>query len=100
MQKNEDIRDAVEELESVSQDAQTRIRAELRLKAIRDEKAERAFAIEKGLEEGRQKGLKEGIKEGIRETVIKMLKLNMDVLTIKQISGFSEQEIMEIKEQK
>jgi len=100
MQKNEDIRYAVEELESVSEDAQTRIRAELRLKAIRDEKAERAFAIEKGLEEGRQKGLKEGIKEGIRETVIKMLKLNMDVLTIKQISGFSEQEIMEIKEQK
>jgi len=67
MQKNEDIRDAVEELESVSQDAQTRIRAELRLKAIRDEKAERAFAIEKGLEEGRQRGLEEGRAQGIAE---------------------------------
>ena len=67
MNENEGIKEAKNKLEGLSGDERLQRLEELRLKAIMDEKAERRFAIKKGLEEGRKKGLEEGRMEGRKE---------------------------------
>lgn len=75
MEKNEKIKEAVEELTGMSKDEELRRLAELREKGRRDEYAARQYAIkqglaegiERGLKEGREKGKIEGIKEGMKE---------------------------------
>ena len=67
MSKNKNIKKALDELEQVSGDEKIRRIAELREKAIRDEKAARAYAIEKGLQEGLQEGLQQGLQQGLQE---------------------------------
>ena len=67
MNENEGIKEAKNKLEGLSGDERLQRLEELRLKAIMDEKAERRFAIKKGLEEGLKKGLEEGREKGIKE---------------------------------
>ena len=62
MNENEGIKEAKNKLEGLSGDERLQRLEELRLKAIMDEKAERRFAIKKGLEEGLKKGLEEGLR--------------------------------------
>ena len=54
-----------------------------------------------GLKDGRVLGLKEGLKEGIKEGIIKiakrLLKLNYDTNSIKEITGLKEEEIEKLK---
>ena len=69
MEKNEKIKEAVEELTGMSKDEELRILAELRIKGRRDEYARRQYAIKQGLQEGRERGLEEGRKEGIKEGI-------------------------------
>ena len=65
MNENEGIKEAKNKLEGLSGDERLQRLEELRLKAIMDEKAERRFAIKKGLEEGLKKGLEEGLEYNI-----------------------------------
>ena len=107
---------ALDELEQVSGDEKIRRIAELREKAIRDEKASMAYAINKGLQQGLQQGIQQGIQQGLQqglkkgreqgkeerdiEIVKNMLKESIDKDVISNVTGLTEEEIDDISEQK
>lgn len=101
MDKNENIKNARNELKQVSGDYELRRIAELKEKYIRDEAAALEFALEKGHKEGVERGIKQGIEQGIErgieqttEKIAKrMLESNMDKKVISQITGLSIEEI-------
>ncbi|MEE0791324.1 MAG: ATPase, partial [Clostridia bacterium] len=110
--ENENLKEAVKKLDNLSEDEKMQRIADLRQKAIMDEKA----IYEKGLEIGIEKGMKEGMKEGIQrgiekgiekgimegsqkekiEIAKKMLELKIDKETIAKATGLTEQEIEKI----
>ncbi len=98
---NEYVKKAEEELEYLNGDEEERRLAELREKAIRDEAAAMDGAFTRGEEQGRRKGIsegrKEGIKEGIKEeklqTAKKLLKKNMTIEQIIEITELTKEEI-------
>lgn len=67
MEKNEDVKEAVIEVRKLSQDEQLQREAELREKAIMDEKAIYQAGLDNGKEEGRAEGRAEGHEEGRAE---------------------------------
>ena len=121
MNKNEDIKDAIITVHEMSEDEKIRKLAELREKAIMDEKAIRKagyrrgmekgledgkkIGIEQGIEQGMERGIKQGIKEGIKqgiekgerkqkEEIAKKLKaMKISLNQIKEATGLSEDEI-------
>jgi len=117
---NKDIRKAIRELEQVSGDEKIQRIAELREKAIRDEKAALAYALdngykegfEKGVEDGIEKGIEKGIEQGIEkgiqegkedkliEIVKSMIEKNLEKDVIKEVTGITEEEFNRIKELK
>ena len=122
MKENEELKEAVEKLEAISEDENMRRVAELREKAIRDEiwfkESGRKMGIkegrEEGLKQGRKKGIQEGIQEGIKqgleqgkeqgleegkkmkniENAKKMLEKKIPIETIMEITGLTKEEIM------
>lgn len=85
MENNKGIKEAVEELEKMNDDDTLRRIAELREKAIRDDKAAMDFAIEKGMQKGIEKGIEKVAKEMLKahmdiEQIIKVTKLNRETL--------------------
>lgn len=116
MEKNNSMKNAKEKLNVMSEDDRIKRLAELREKAILDEK-EAAYTgycegLNKGLEDGRKKGLqegksegrkegrkegiKEGIKEGVRTTARNMKKEGIDIETIMNVTSLSKEEIEEL----
>ena len=89
MKENEEIKEAKEKLEVMSEDEKMQILAELRLKAIRDEKAVERFGYNQGIE----KGIEKGIEQGKKETAKKMKEEGLDIELIKKITGLTEEEI-------
>lgn len=85
MKYNKEIEEAMNELEKISKDKELRRVAELREKAIRDEK--------NGLRHAKE----EGIKEGIEQVAKKMLELNIPIQDIINITGLQEKQILELK---
>ena len=100
MKENKEVKFAYEELEKVSGDEKLRRIAELREKAIRDDKAALDFAIQKGMKQGIEQGMKQGEEIGKRknqiEIVKNLLKENISIEQIKRITGLSEEEIKNI----
>ena len=99
MENNEEIKEAMEELEEVSKIKQLRRIAELKDKAIRDEK--------NGLRHAKEEGVKEGIEEGERKLknekikiAKKLIKEGMDKEKISLIIGLSKEEIEKLSEEK
>ena len=104
MKENENLKEAVKKLDNLSEDEKMQRIADLRQKAIMDEKA----IYEKGLEVGIEKGMKEGIQRGIEKGIMegsqkekieiakKMLELKIDIETIAKATGLTEQEIEKI----
>lgn len=97
VKNNEEIKDAVVEVHKMTEDEKMRKLAELREKAIMDEKA-----IEKaGFRKGKEKGLEQGIEQGIAQGLEQGLKQGEEKKT-KQIinklkeKGFSKEEIMKM----
>ena len=84
MKENENLKEAVKKLDNLSEDEKMQRIADLRQKAIMDEKA----IYEKGLEVGIEKG-----KAIIAK---KMLELKIDKETIAEATGLTEQEIEKI----
>ena len=107
--ENKEIKKALEILDEMSMDEkeweeyQSRFMAELDYNSgIATARADGEKAgLEKGLEKGLEEGLKEGKKEGIKENKIeiakKLIKMNMDLKQIKEITGLSIEELENIK---
>ena len=89
MEDNKEIKEAMNELEKISKDKELRRVAELREKAIRDEK--------NGLRHAKEEGIEEGIKEGIEQVAKKMLELNIPIQDIIKTTGLQEKQILELK---
>lgn len=101
MKENENLKEAVKKLDNLSEDEKMQRIADLRQKAIMDEKAIYEKGLEIGLEKGIQRGMEKGIEKGIMEgsqkekieIAKKMLELKIDKETIAEATGLTEQEI-------
>lgn len=97
MKENKELKEAKEKLKVMSEDEKMQILAELRLKAIRDEKAVERFGYNQGMENEIEKGIKQGKKagkiEGIKEMAKKMKEEGIDIETIQKITNLTEEEI-------
>ncbi len=105
MKENVNMKEARTKLEGISEDARMQRIAELREKAILDEKEAKYTGYMNGLEEGRKDGKELGLKEGrqegrqesIEQIVRKMKKAKFSMDTIKEITGLTEEEIEKIE---
>ena len=93
MEDDKGIRKAKSELDKISQSKREAYLAELRLKYIRDKKAEIDYAKEEGFEEGR----KLGITEKTIEVAKKLLKENVDIQIIISVTGLTIEEIENLR---
>ena len=85
MEKNENMKEAKEKLDKMSKDEKVRRMADLRQKALMDER-EAEYT-------GYSNGLEEGIKQGYREIAKKMKNKGKDINEIIELTGLSKQEI-------
>lgn len=88
------LKKAMETLELLSQDEQTRIEYEARLKYLFDETSR----LEGARAEGIAKGIAEGIAEGKQEVARNLLAAGVDIAVIFKASGLSEAEILKLKD--
>ena len=100
MKENEEMKEAKEKLEVMSEDEKMQILAELRLKAIRDEKAVERFGYNQGIEKGMEKGIEKGIKQGKKEErkriAKRMKEQGIDTQIIQNVTELAEEEINEL----
>ena len=116
MEENKNMKEAREKLDRMSEDERVRRLAELRQKAIMDEREAEYTGYSKGLKEGEkrgeerglERGLEEGIKQGEergirqgyrernREIARKMKENGMDIEIIMQITELTKEEIEEL----
>ncbi len=89
MKNDSGIKEAKGKLETMSEDERMQILADLRLKAIMDEKAIKRL----GYEEGKEDGKEEGKKEKTIEIAKKMKEKNIDIIMIKETTGLTKEEI-------
>ena len=94
MEENENLKEAVEKLDRISEDEKMQRIIELREKAIRDEHAIYAKGVDDGIEEGKAKGAREKQIEIAKS----MLKENMDIEMIIKITGLTKQEIENLRD--
>lgn len=104
MEENKAIKQAMGKLKELSADEELRRVAELRQKAILDEKAIKRRAEELGREEGLKEGIQEGIQKGIKEgsqkekinIAKKLLSEKMDFVFVSKMTELSLEEIEQI----
>ena len=89
MKEDEELQEAGEKLKIISKDEELQRLAELREKAIMDEKA--IYSL--GIKEGKEQGRAEGKIEGIQETARKMLEEKIEISTIMKITGMTKEEL-------
>lgn len=103
MEENEKIKEAVEELETMSEDEELRRLADLRLKAERDEKSRMLYAEEHGIQIGEARGEERGLQKGKAERNIEiakeLLRFGVDIKIISQSTGLNQDEIEKLKQQ-
>lgn len=86
MEENEELKEAVEKLEGMSEDDYMQRIADLREKAILD--------YNSGMDTALRKGIAEGEKKAKLETAKKMLEKGMNIDTIAEVTGLSKEEIV------
>ena len=86
MEENEELKEAVEKLEGMSEDDYMQRIADLREKAILD--------YNSGMDTALRKGIAEGEKKAKLETAKKMLEKGMNIDTIAEVTGLSKDEIV------
>jgi predicted transposase/invertase (TIGR01784 family) len=91
---------AVKQLRLFSLDEHQRESYEVRLKAMRDEKASLAAEFQKGEEIGIRKGEEIGIKKGMVEAARNMIQEGMDTSLIMKLTGLSPKEVEKIRKSK
>lgn len=97
--EDENINKAKKVLETISQDERERRLTELREKYRMDQHAIMLAGYDKGLKEGLQQGLEEGIEQTKKNVLEKLVKTDLSIEQIKEITGFTEEEIEKIKKQ-
>ena len=109
METNKELKEAMKNLDEISQQEELRRVAELREKAIMDEKNALTHALEDGKKEGLKKGMEIGRAEGKAEGQIlgkketqkeiarKMLEKNFSIEEIQSLIPLSQAEIEELK---
>ena len=120
MKENKNIKEAVKKYNELTGEEEVKRIAEVRLMAQLEENAALASArakgeekglkegVEKGLKEGVEKGLKEGVEKGLKEgkekgkkqakieMAKKLIRLEMPIKQIKEITGLSEKELQNL----
>ncbi len=104
MKKNEEIQEATIEVRKMSQDEKMQRLADLREKAIMDEKAIYAGGLEKGIKQGIKKGIKQGLNRGVKqgkqertaEIIKKLYDMNTPLNKIAEIVELEEEKVKEI----
>ncbi len=91
MKENEELNEAVNKLEEMSEDEYLERIADLREKKILDENTRLHESYNKGITDGR----KEGELKSKKETAKKMLEKNIPLETIIEITGLTKEEIMQ-----
>ncbi len=94
MEENENLKEAVEKLDRISEDEKMQRIIELREKAIRDEHAIYAKGVDDGIEEGKAKGARE---EKIK-IAKKLLKAKVGMEVIIETTGLTKEEIEKLQE--
>ena len=89
--ENEEIKEAVEELDEISQDEELRRLAFLKEKYIRDERSAQRYYREQ-----QEQALREGKLEGKKEDAKKMLEEGIAIEVIIRITGLTEEEIKKL----
>ena len=100
--KREEMKRAVEHLRDLSQDEDLRREEEAREKFLMDQRAEKAYAFDEGKAEGKAEGIQQGLEKGRIEerkaVVLNILRKNLDISFISEITGLTEDEIKDLKE--
>lgn len=91
MQENKEIKEATIEVRKMSEDEKMQRLADLREKAIMDERAIYAGALEKGIKQGLEQG-----REKIIEIVRNLYSMNTPINKIAEIVEIEEKEVKEI----
>lgn len=97
MGDDKEIKKAKEVLEEISQDKRERYLAELREKYILDQKAIEDAGYDKGLREGMTQGIAQGKKEEKKKIAKNLLKINMLIEQIEEVTGLTKEEIEKLK---
>jgi len=107
--EDENINKAKKVLETISQDERERRLTELREKYRMDQHAIMLAGYDKGLKEGIEQGLQQGLQQGIhqglekgieqnkKDILEKLLKTNLSIEQIIEITGFTAEEIEKLK---
>lgn len=96
MENNQDIKKAMSELEEMSEDEELRRLAELREKAIKDEKNGLRHAKEEGIKQGIEQGIKQGVEQQKIEIAKEMKKQEYSNEEIQKITKLSIEQIEKI----
>ena len=93
MKNNENMKEAREKLDKMSKDEKVKRMAELRQKALMDEREAEYTGYSNGVEDGIKQGIKQGIEQGYRKIAKKMKDKGKDIRDMIEITGLSEEEI-------
>ena len=96
MKNNENIKEAKEKLEEISNDEIMQRLADWREAAEHDEASVKAMSFNEGLKEGMEKGMKRGIEKRNLEIAKEMKEKGIDINTISQITGLTIEEISKL----
>lgn len=100
MKSNDNIKQAKEKLNEMSQDEKVRRLAELREKALMDEREAEYTGYCNGVEDGIKQGIKQGIEQGSttskKEIAKKMKKKGTDIKFIIEVTGLTKEEIEQL----
>ncbi len=101
MGDNKEIKKAKEVLEEISKDKREIYLAELREKYILDQKAIEDAGYDMGLKDGMTQGISHGLAQGRLEEKKKiaknLLKLNISIEQIEEVTGLTKEEIKKLK---
>ena len=93
MKNNDSIKEAKNKLEEMSQDEKVRRLAELREKAILDEKEAEYTGYCNGVEDGIKQGIEQGIEQNQKDVAKKLRDKGIDIHFIIEITGLSKEDI-------
>lgn len=96
---NPNIKKAVGVLMDLSQDERTRLIAEEREKAMRDERARMEGAFKQGRAQGVELGIKKGVEKGIYMTAKNLLSNKLPIDIIIKCTGLSTDDIEKLKKE-
>ena len=94
-EKNKTIKSALDDMEYLTGDAEIKRLAELR----ESSRIDKWFAMSYGRKQGREEGEKIGENKAKKETAKRMLKRNMPIKDIIELTGLTQEELEKIKKE-